>query len=315
MRRREFITLVGVAAVMGPSAARAQQAAKLPTIGFSGPALWAPAFEQRLRELGWVAARTVAIEYRSAEGHNERYSEIATEFVRLKVNVIVTVGGSPTLAAKRATSLIPIVFVSGDPVGSGLVASLARPDSNATGIMGHPIGPAGKRLDLLREVLPSFRRLSVMVNANIPGFQRGMDEVQAAASTLGLEATILEIRRAEDVAPAFEALKDRADALYVVGAPLTFTITTLALGARIPTIFDFREFVDAGGLMSYGTNVADLLRLAADFVDRILRGAKPADLPVQQPTKFDLVINLKTAKALGLKIPESFLLRADEVVE
>jgi ABC-type uncharacterized transport system substrate-binding protein len=315
MRRREFITLVGVAAVMGPSTARAQQAAKLPTIGFSGPALWAPAFEQRLRELGWVAARTVAIEYRSAEGHNERYSEIATEFVRLKVNVIVTVGGSPTLAAKRATSLIPIVFVSGDPVGSGLVASVARPDDNATGIMGHPIGLAGKRLDLLREVLPSFRRLSVMVNANIPGFQRGMDEVQAAASTLGLEATILEIRRAEDVAPAFEALKDRADALYVVGAPLTFTITTLAMDARIPTIFDFREFVDAGGLMSYGTNVADLLRLAADFVDRILRGAKPADLPVQQPTKFDLVINLKTAKALGLKIPESFLLRADEVVE
>lgn len=315
MRRREFITLVGVAAVMGPSTARAQQAAKLPTIGFSGPALWAPAFEQRLRELGWVAARTVAIEYRSAEGHNERYSEIATEFVRLKVNVIVTVGGSPTLAAQRATSLIPIVFVSGDPVGSGLVASLARPDGNATGIMGHPIGLAGKRLDLLREVLPSFRRLSVMVNANIPGFQRGMDEVQAAAFTLGLEATILEIRRAEDVAPAFEALKDRAEALYVVGAPLTFTITTLALGARIPTIFDFREFVDAGGLMSYGTNVTDLLRLAADFVDRILRGAKPTDLPVQQPTKFDLVINLKTAKALGLKIPESFLLRADEVVE
>jgi putative ABC transport system substrate-binding protein len=315
MKRREFITLVGVAAVMGPSTARAQQAAKLPTIGFSGPALWAPAFEQRLRELGWVAARTVAIEYRSAEGHNERYSEIATEFVRLKVNVIVTVGGSPTLAAQRVTSLIPIVFVSGDPVGSGLVASLARPDSNATGIMGHPIGLAGKRLDLLREVLPSFRRLSVMVNANIPGFQRGMDEVQAAAFTLGLEATILEIRRAEDVAPAFEALKDRADALYVVGAPLTFTITTLALGARIPTIFDFREFVDAGGLMSYGTNVADLLRLAADFVDRILRGAKPTDLPVQQPTKFDLVINLKTAKALGLRIPESFLLRADEVVE
>ena len=319
MRRREFITLVGVAAVMCPSTARTQQAAKLPTIGFSGPALWAPAFEQRLRELGWVAARTVAIEYRSAEGHNERYSEIATEFVRLKVNVIVTVGGSPTLAAQRATSLIPIVFVSGDPVGSGLVASLARPDSNATGIMGHPIGLAGKRLDLLRELLPSFRRLSVMVNANIPGFQRAMDEVQAAASTLGLEATILEIRRAEDIAPAFEALKDRADALYVVGAPLTFTnlnkITTLALGARIPTIFDFREFVDAGGLLSYGANVPDLVRHAADFVDRVLRGAKPADLPVQQPTKFDLVINLKTAKALGLKIPESFLLRADEVVE
>jgi putative ABC transport system substrate-binding protein len=320
MQRREFITLVGVAAVLGPSTARAQQAAKLPTIGFSGPAPLAPAFEQRLRELGWMAGRTVAIEYRSAEGHNERFTEIATEFVRLEVNVIVTLGGSPTLAAKQATSLIPIVFVSGDdPVGSGLVASLARPGGNATGLMAQPIGLAGKRLDLLREVVPGFRRLSVMVNANIPGFQRGMDEVQAAASTLGLEATILEIRRAEDITPAFEALKDRADALYVVGAPLTFTnlnkITTLALGGRIPTIFDFREFVDAGGLLSYGTNVPDLVRRAADFVDRILRGAKPADLPVQQPTKFDLVINLKTAKALGLKIPESFLLRADEVVE
>jgi putative tryptophan/tyrosine transport system substrate-binding protein len=319
MRRREFITLVGVGAVMGPSTARAQQAAKLPTIGFSGPAPLGPAFEQRLRELGWIAGRTVAIEYRSAEGRNERFTEIATEFVRLKVDVIVTLGESPTLAAKQATSLIPIVFVSGDPVGSGLVASLARPGGNATGLMAQPIGLAGKRLDLLREVVPGFRRLSVLVNANIPGFQRGVDEVQAAASTLGLEATILEIRRAEDIAPAFEALKDRADALYVVGAPLTFTnlnkITTLALGARIPTIFDFREFVDAGGLLSYGANVPDLVRHAADFVDRILRGAKPADLPVQQPTKFDLVINLKTAKALGLKIPESFLLRADEVVE
>jgi putative ABC transport system substrate-binding protein len=315
MKRREFITLVCGAAAMGPSTARAEQAAKLPTIGFSGPVQWAPAFEQRLRELGWIAGRTIAIEYRSAEGHTERFTEIASEFVRLKVNVIVTVGGSPTLAAKQATSLIPIVFLSGDPIGSGLVASLARPVDNATGIMGHPIGLAGKRLDLLREVVPGFRRLSVMVNANIPGFQTRMDEVQAAASTLGLEATMLEIRRAGDVAPAFEALKDRADALYVVGAPLTFAITTLALGARIPTIFDFRDFVDAGGLMSYGANVTDLLRLAADFVDRILRGAKPADLPVQQPTKFDLVINLKTAKALGLKIPESFLLRADEVIE
>jgi putative ABC transport system substrate-binding protein len=315
MKRREFITLVGVAAVMGPSRTRAEQTAKLPTIGFSGPARWAPAFEQRLRELGWIPGRTVAIEYRSAEGHTERFTEIATEFVRLKVNVIVTVGGSPTLAAKQATSLIPIVFISGDPVGSGLVASVARPNGNATGLMVHPIGLVGKRLDLLREVVPGFRRLAVMVNANIPGFQIRMDEVQAAASTLGLEATILEIRRAEDVAPAFEALKNRADALYVVGAPLTFTITSLALGARIPTIFDFRDFVDAGGLMSYGANVNNVLRLAADLVDRILRGAKPADLPVQQPTKFDLVINLKTAKALGLKIPESFLVHADEVVE
>ncbi len=317
MQRREFITLLGGAAVMGPRAARAQQAAKLPTIGFVGPAPWAAVFEQRLREFGWIARRTVAIENRSAEGHTERHTEIAAEFVRLKVDVIVTVGGYPALAAKQATSLIPIVFVSGDPVVIGLVASLARPGGNATGLMGP--GLAGKRLDLLREVVPGFRRLSIMVNVVNPGFRRWTDEVQAAASTLGLEATILEIRRAEDIAPAFEALKGRAEALYVVGDPLTTMnrneINTLALGARIPTIFDFREFVDAGGLMSYGTNIADLVRHAADFVDRILRGAKPADLPVQQATKFDLVINLKTAKALGLKIPESFLLRADEVIE
>ena len=220
MKRREFITLVGVAAVMSPGAARAEQARELPTIGFLGPARWAPGFEERLRELGWIAGRTVAIEYRSAEGQTERLTEIATEFVRLKVNVIVTVGAASTLAAKRATLLIPIVFISGDPIGSGLVESWARPGGNTTGLTFHSIGLAGKRLDLLREVVPGFRRLSVMVNANIPGFQSRMDEVQAAASTLGLEATILEIRRAEDVSPAFEAIRDRADALYVVGVPL-----------------------------------------------------------------------------------------------
>ena len=315
MKRREFITLVGVAAVMGSGTARVEQARELPTIGFLGPARWAPGFEERLRELGWIAGRTVAIEYRSAEGQTERLTEIATEFVRLKVNVIVTVGAASTLAAKRATLLIPIVFISGDPIGSGLVESWARPGGNTTGLTFHSIGLAGKRLDLLREVVPGFRRLSVMVNANIPDFQSRMDEIQAAASTLCLEVTILEIRRAEDVAPAFEAIRDRADALYVVGVPLAFAIPTLALAARIPTTSDFRDFVDAGGLMSYGVNSTDLLRLAANFVDRILRGAKPADLPVQQPTKFHLVINLRTAKALGLNIPESFLLRADEVIE
>ncbi|KGT78641.1 hypothetical protein MA20_14645 [Bradyrhizobium japonicum] len=315
MRRREFITLVGFAAVMGPSPARAEQTRKLPIIGFLGPAWSAQDFEDRLRELGWIAGRTVTIEYRSAEGHTERSNEIATEFVRLKVNVIVTVGGSPTLAVKRATSLIPIVSISGDPVGSDLVASLARPDGNATGLALNPISLAGKRLELLREVVPGFRRLTVMVNANSPGFKNRMDEVQAAASALGLEATILEIRRADDVASAFEVLRDRADALYAVGVPLTFAIATRALTARIPTMFEYREFVDAGGLMSYGVDATHLWRLAATFVDKILRGAKPADLPVQQPTKFDLVINLKTARALGLKVPESFLLRADEVVE
>ena len=315
MKRREFITLVGVAAVIGPSTVRAEQAGKLPTIGFLGPARWAPALEQRLRELGWIAGRTVAIEYRSAEGRTERLAEIATELVRLEVNVVVTVGGSPTLAVQHETSLIPIVFIAGDPVGSGLVASLARPGGNTTGVTVHPIGLAGKRLDLLHEIVPGFRRLSVMVNANIPDFQSRLDEVQAAASTLGFEATMLELRRAEDVAPAFEAIKDRADALYVVSVPFAFAIATLALTARIPTMFEYGGFVDAGGLMSYCADETEVSRLAAKFVDRILRGAKPADLPVQQPTKFDLVINLKTAKALGLKIPESFLLRADAVIE
>ena len=317
MRRREFITFIGSTAAW-PLTARAQQAT-LPTVGFLGPGPWAPAFEQRLREFGWIVGRTVAIENRSAEGHTERFAEIVAEFVRIKVDVIVTPGGYPSLAAKQATLLIPIVFVSGDPVGNGLVASLARPGGNATGVMSQPTGLAGKRLDLLREVVPGFRRLSLMVNVAYPEYQTWTDEIQAAASRLGLETTILEIRRAEDIAPAFEALKGRADALYVASDPLTVNnrneINTLALSARIPTIFDFREFVDAGGLMSYGTNLTDLLRHAADFVDKILRGAKPVDLPVQLPTKFDLVINLTTAKAVGLKIPEEFLLRADAVVE
>ena len=308
--------LVAAAAVIAPSKARTEQAAKqLPTIGFLGRTRWAPAFEQRLREFGWIAGRTIAIEYRSAEGHHERFAEIATEVVRLNVNVIVTIGGSWILAAKRATSSIPIVFVSGDPIGSDLVAGLARPGGNATGLMAQPIGLAGKRLELLREILPDFRRLSVLVNANLPGVLTRINELKAAAATLDVEARILEIRRDNDVALAFETLKDDAAALYVLGVPHAFSVATLALGARIPTIFENREFVEAGGLMSYGPNIADLVRLAPDFVDRILHGAKPADLPVQQPTKFELVINLKTAKALGLKISESFLLRADEVIE
>jgi putative ABC transport system substrate-binding protein len=200
------------------------------------------------------------------------------------------------------------------------VTSLARPGGNVTGLTVQPTAEiAGKRLDLLREVIPGFRRLSIMANVGNRAYQQELGEIQAAVSRFGLEATILEIRRAEDIAPAFEAVKNRTDALYVFSEPLMnanrVKINTLALGARIPTIFGFREFVDAGGLMSYGPNFADLFRHAADFVDKILRGAKPADLPVQQPTKFDLIINLTTAKALGLKIPESFLLRADEVIE
>jgi putative ABC transport system substrate-binding protein len=324
MRRRQFITLLGGAAAW-PLAANAQQPGKLPTVGLLGtttPSLWSrwtAAFVQRLRELGWIEGRTIAIEYRWAEGREERYVEIAAELVRLKVDVILTTGtGVP--AAKQATSVIPIVFaLAQNPVGSGLVASLARPGGNVTGLSSQQADAAGKRLELLRELVPGLRRLAILVNVNDPGAVLEMGEVQAAARTLGVEVVTLEIRRAEDIAPAFDALKGRAEALYVVNEALAnnnrVRIHTLSLAVRLPTIYSLRDNVEAGGLMSYGPNNPDLFRHAADYVDKILRGAKPADIPVEQPTKFDFVINLTTAKALGLAIPESFLLRADEVIE
>jgi putative ABC transport system substrate-binding protein len=273
-----------------------------------------------LRELGWIEGRTVAIEYRWAEGRSERAAEIAAEFVRLKVDVIVTSGTSPVLAAKQATAVIPIVFAAaGDPVGTGLVASLARPGGNVTGLSLQAIDYVGKKLELLREVVPGLRRLAIVVNVGSPIGVLELGEVQAMARTLGLEVITSEIRRAEDIAPAFEALKGRAEALYVVTDPLLTTnrarIHTLVMGARLPTMHDGREYVEGGGLMSYGPNRPDLFRRIADHVDEILRGAKPADIPVEQPTKFDLIINLTTAKALGLTLPPALLARADEVIE
>jgi putative ABC transport system substrate-binding protein len=266
-----------------------------------------------------MEGRTVAIEYRWAEARSEHFAEIATEFVRLRVDVIVT-GGNAALAAKQATSVVPIVFLLvGDPLGTGLVASLSRPGGNVTGLSNQATDIVGKRLELLREVLPSLRRLAIMANVDYPVGVVEMGEIQVAAGTLGLDVANFGIRRAEDIASAFETLKGSADALYVVGDALVTTyqirINTLALAARLPTIYSQREQVEAGGLMSYGPNFPDLFRRAADYVDKILRGAKPSDLPVEQPTKFDFVINLTTAKALGLTIPESFLLRADEVIE
>ena len=324
IRRREFITLLGGAAAW-PVSARAQQATKLPTIGYLGSATLATesqrmaAFVQRLRELGWVEGRTVVIDYRWAEGRTERYAEIAAEFVRLKVDVIVTVGGAVG-AAKQATATIPIVFAgAGDPVGSGMVASLAQPGGNVTGLSVQSTDLAGKRLEILREIFPDVRRLTIIGNVEYAATVLEMGEAQAAARALGLEVARSEIRRAEDIAPAFEALKGAAQALYVC-ADATINanharINTLALGARLPTMHGVREYVEAGGLMAYGPNLADLYRRAADYVDKILRGAKPADLPVEQPTKFDLVINLVTAQALGLTVPPSLLARADEVIE
>jgi putative tryptophan/tyrosine transport system substrate-binding protein len=322
--RRKFLATLGGAAAAWPLAARAQQPARLPTIGFLGSSTpsamsqWVAAFVQRLRELGWIEGRTVAIEYRWAEGRNEHYNEIAAEFVRLKVDVIVTYSTAPVIAAKQATSVIPIVFaVAGDPVNAGLVASLARPGGNVTGLSVQQYDLAGKRLELLREAVPGLRRLAIMANVSNPGPVLEMGEVEAAARALGLEATTFKIRRAEDIAPGFDAL--RAEALYVCTDPLIITnrarIHTLAMGARLATIYNSREYVETGGLMSYGPNFPDQWRRTAGIVDKILRGAKPSDIPVEQPTKFDLVINLTTAKALGLEVPPTLLARADEVIE
>jgi putative tryptophan/tyrosine transport system substrate-binding protein len=325
MRRREFITLLGGAAAAWPVGARGQQA-KVPTIGFLGAntssvqSRWTAAFVQRLRELGWIEGRNVAIEYRWAETRFDRSPEIIAEFVRLKVDVIVTHATENILAAKQGTSVIPIVFAAvADPIGIGVVDSLARPGGNITGLSNQFTDAAGKRVELLREVVRELRRLAVLANVGIANAALEIDQVQAAARTLGLEVATFDIRRAEDIAPAFMALNGRAQALYVFGDPLTNTnraqISTLALDGRLPTVAGFREFAEVGGLLSYGSNLADQFRQAGDYVDKILRGTKPADLPVAQPTKFDLVINLKTAKALGIEVPPSLLARANEVIE
>jgi putative tryptophan/tyrosine transport system substrate-binding protein len=324
LARREFISLVGAAAFCPLSAGA--ESAKRPTVGFlvagtpSSHRLWVAAFVERLRELGWVEDRTVTIEYRWAEGSGERAAEIAAEFAWLKVDVIVTSATTPTLAAKRATSTIPIVFAAAsDPVGTGLVASLARPGGNATGLSLQFADLGGKRIELLHDVLPGLRRLAVFANAGNPGVVAEMRVVQASARALGLEVVTPTVRTPEDIAPAFEALKDQADAIYVIDDPLVNTnrvrINALALAARVATIHGDRQLVEAGGLISYGANFSDLFRRAADYVDKILRGAKPGDIPVEQPTKFDLVINLKTAKALEIVIPPTLLARADEVIE
>ena len=326
MWRRDFITFFGSAGALWPLAARAQQVAKLPTIGFLGPntrssgSEWVAAFVQRLRALGWIEGRTVAIEYRWAEGHNERYTEFEAEFVRLKVDVIVVSGTPAVMAAKQATSVIPIVFATaGDPVGNGLVASLALPGGNVTGLATLSADLASKRLELLREVVPGLRRLAIMADIGNPFTVLELGEVQTVAKTLGLEVVTLEIRRAQDIMPAFDALKDRSEALYVCISPLASTnqipINILAVGMRLPTMHGSREYVEAGGLMSYGPNFPDLFRRAADYVDKILRGAKPGNIPVEQPIKFDFVVNLITAKALGMTLPPALLTRADEVIE
>jgi putative tryptophan/tyrosine transport system substrate-binding protein len=325
MKRREFMTLLG-GATAWPLVGRAQPASKLPTIGFLGSSTqaamsqWVAVFVQRLRELGWIEGRSVMIEYRWAEGRANRFSEIAEEFVRLKVDVIVTHATEATLAAKRATSVIPIVFpVAGDPIGTGLVADLARPGGNVTGLSLQQSETTGKRLELFREAVPGLRTLADLVNMGNPAAVRGANEALAAARTIGLQVVTLEIRRAADIAPAFESIKGNVEGLQVGADPLVFAnigrITALALTARLPIVSNGREYIESGGLLSYGPSYPDLYRRAASYVDKILHGAKPTDLPVEQPTKFDLVLNLITARDLGLTIPPLLLARADEVIE
>jgi putative tryptophan/tyrosine transport system substrate-binding protein len=324
MRRRDFILALGGGAVW-PLSAGAQQAGNLPTIGFLSPnvrsmgAERVSTFAHRLRELGWIDGHNIAIEVRWGEGHIERFAEIAAELVRLKVDIIVTSTTEAVLAAKQATALIPIVFASvTDPVGTGLVASLARPGGNATGLSVELTDTAGKRIGLLRDVIPDLR-LAIMFNPAAPGPVLEMQHARIAARTLGFDAAIAEIRRTEDIVVAIQTLNARANALYVCADPLAgvnrVRTNELALKAGIATLYGNRQYLEGGGLMSYGASFPALDRRAAELVDQILRGAKPADIPVEQPTKFELVINQKTAKGLGLTIPNALLALADEVID
>jgi putative ABC transport system substrate-binding protein len=324
MNRREIIAGLGTAAAW-PVVARAQQPGKLLTIGFLGgrstegrPAT-VPIL-RRLGELGWVEGRTIAVEYRWTEGRPEAAQEFLAEFVRLKVDVIHTTSTAYALEAKRATSVIPIVAAfAGEALRTGLVASLARPGGNITGVAVQSGEAAGKRVGLLREVVPGLRHLALMTSF-APEDVLTIGDVQATAGALGIEVSVAEIRRTEDIAPAFDTLKSRAEALYVSASPFIIganreRIATLALGQRLVTISSNRVWPAAGGLMSYGANVSDVYLRSAEMIDKILRGTKPADIPVEQPTRFELVINLKTAKALGLTIPETLLATADEVIQ
>jgi len=326
MRRREFVTLLGGAAATWPLAARAQPAVKRYTIGYLSAGSLAlveatAAFTDALRELGWVEGKNVAFERRYAENRLERLAEFAAELVHLNVDVIVAEGTLAPLAAKRVTSTIPIVMtVAGDPLGSGLVESLARPGGNVTGmsLMAPELG--GKRLELLKELLPRLGRVAVLWNATNPNAALVYKQTQAAGRTLGIEVQSLEVRGSDDFEGAFEAAKrQHSDAMITVEDPLTGAnrerIVHFAAVDRLPSLHGYREDVVAGGLISYGANFADLFRRAAGYVDKILKGVKPADLPVQQPTKFELVINLKTAKAIGLEISPMLVARADEVIE
>src|SRR6516225_2030757 len=324
MERRQFIRGLCCGVVAWPLAAYAQQVSNPRRIGILGAdaTVWRPwttAFAARLRELGWLEGETIAIDYRWAEGSSQRVSEVAAEFLRQNVDVIVSYGSAVT-TLKQATTTIPIVFaVAFDPVRGGLVQSLAKPGGNVTGMSIRQPDLVAKRLEILRATIPRLRRLAVLADANYAEPMLEADRVKSAAQALGLEAARLGIWGPQDIAGAFEVLRNKADALYVVSDALIAanraSIIRLALSERLPTILSYDDYVEAGGLMSYGPSYSDLFRRSADIVDKILHGTKPGDIPVEQPTKFDLAINLKAAKALGFSVPATLLSSVDEVIE
>ncbi len=327
MTKKLFLTACAVLILAFRSPVSAQQPTKIPLIGFllsnSPSAIVAriEAFRQGLRELNYVEGKNIVIDFRSAEGKLDRLPALAAELVRLNVDVILAAGPADTRTVKGATSTIPIVMgFDPDPVGSGFVASLARPGRNITGLSTLAPELSGKRLELVKETVPKLSRVAVLGDSSVPGNAQTLKELELAAKTVGVKVQYLEVLSSKDIETAFRAAtKGRADAVLVLSSPVLNSqrvlVAEFALKRRLPAIHHFAEFVEAGGLMSYGPNFPDLYRRAATYVDKILKGAKPADLPVEQPTKFDFVINLKAAKQIGLTIPPSVLVRADKVIK
>jgi ABC-type uncharacterized transport system substrate-binding protein len=325
--RRQFIGALGGAAATWPLAARAQQSEKVPRIGLLSPfsssdaGPWYKAFLQGLRDLGWVYGKTILIEYRYADGRNDRLPELVADLIRLKVDIIVTSVTGDSLAAKNATKEIPIVMAAaGDPVATGIVESLARPGGNVTGLSQMTPDVTGKRLELLKEIAPNISSIAVLFNPEDPISVIGRDEIKPSARKLGIEVQPLEVRNGSELEKALnETIRTRVTALAMMPNPVFVTslkkIANFALQNKLPSMFHLREFADVGGLLSYGVDRSDLYRRAAGYVDKILKGTVPADLPIEQPTKFELVINLKTAKALDLTVPQIIRMTADEVIE
>ena len=325
MNRRTFIGSIAGGLLAAPLAAEGQQARKVPVIGYlierSGPTAFDEAFRLGLRELGYSEGRNVVVEYRWADGKAERLPALAAELVRLKVDVIVTSGTPGGLAAKNATSTIPIVLASGgDFVADGLVASFSRPGANITGLSVFARELSGKRLEILKEAIPRMTRVAAAFNTLNPGTRSLFKETEAAATKLGLKVLPLDIHFPDGVERAFgEGVRLRASAVVIISDGATIVhraqLGSAALQHHLPTIFANKTYLEGGGLMSYGPDIIEVWRRAATYVDRILKGAKPAEMPIEQPTKFELVINMKTAKALGLTIPQSLLIRADQLIE